>query len=74
MKPISFRVKTIVGIAIIESFFLFVLIYNSLGILEASHNKEFEQRAKTLSQLFAAATKNAVLSSDIATTAVPAIR
>jgi len=67
MKPLSFRVKTIVGIAFIESVFLFILIYNSLSILEESHNKEFEQRATTLSLLFAAATKNAVLSSDIAT-------
>ena len=67
MKPLSFRVKTIVGIAIIESFFLFILIYNSLSILDESHNKEFQQRATTLSLVFAAATKNAVLSSDIAT-------
>ena len=67
MKPFSFRIKTVIGIALIESFFLSILIFNSLDILKVSHQKELDQRATTLSRLFAAATKDAVLSSDIAT-------
>lgn len=67
MKPLSFRVKTILGIAIIESCFLFVLIFNSLLILKQSHQAEFDQRATTLSKLFSVAATDAVLSSDVAT-------
>ncbi len=67
MKPLSFRVKTILGIAIIESLFLFILIYNSLVILKQSHQNEFDQRATTLSTLFSVAASDAVLSTDIAT-------
>ncbi|MFD2228761.1 PAS domain S-box protein [Alkalimarinus sediminis] len=67
MKPLSFRIKVVFGITLIVSFFLSILILNSLSILKASHQKEFDQRANTLSALFTAATKDAVLSSDIAT-------
>ena len=67
MKPFSFRLKIVFGIVMIVSFFLSILIFNSLHILKKSHQKEFDQRANTLSSLFAAATKDAVLSSDVAT-------
>ncbi len=63
----SFRIKTILGIAIIEAVFLSILIINSLRIIETSHQKEISQTAKTLTSLFKAAISDAVLSMDIAT-------
>ncbi|MCP5208411.1 MAG: PAS domain S-box protein [Hahellaceae bacterium] len=64
---LSFRWKTVLGIALIEAVFLFVLIVNSLSILRQSHSEQIEQRAATLARLFAAATTDAVLSTDLAT-------
>ncbi|ARU55235.1 response regulator receiver and PAS sensor-containing signal transduction histidine kinase [Oleiphilus messinensis] len=63
----SFRLKTIVGIALIEAIFLFILIVNSLSILRQSHHDLMAQRANTLASLLAYATADAVLSTDLAT-------
>lgn len=63
----SFRLKTILGIAAIEAVLLFVLILSSLNLLRSSNEEELHKRAFTAAQLFAAVTKDAVLSSDLAT-------
>ncbi len=62
----SFRLKTILGIAAIEAVLLFILIWNSLLFLRASNEEELIKRADTTATLFATTTKNAVLSTDIA--------
>lgn len=64
---LSFRAKTILGIAVIEVIFLSVLIINNLQVLTYSHETEFQKRADTLAKVFANAATDAVLSSDIAT-------
>ncbi len=62
----SFRIKTIVGIALIEAVLLFILIYSSLNLLKTSNEEEFRKRADTVARLFATAAKEAVLSMDLA--------
>ncbi|TCS42391.1 PAS domain S-box protein [Reinekea marinisedimentorum] len=64
---ISFRTKTIVGIAVIEALFLSLLIVNSIKILSSSHEDELEYRANTLTNVFSHAVADAVLSLDLAT-------
>src|SRR6266540_5566739 len=62
----SFRIKTIVGIALIEAVLLFILIYSSLNLLKTSNEEEFRKRADTVARLFATAAKEAVLSMGLA--------
>ncbi|MCN4144446.1 MAG: PAS domain S-box protein [Thiohalomonas sp.] len=62
----SFRFKTIIGIALIESVLLVTLILSVLGFLENSHEKEINQRALSTAKLFATMSKDAVLASDLA--------
>ena len=63
----NFRVKTILGIALIESVLLVVLVISSLDFLRTSNEEQLTQRAATTSHLFVSATKNAVLATDLAT-------
>ena len=63
----NFRVKTILGIALIESVLLVVLVLSSLDFLRTSNEEQLTQRAATTSHLFTSATKNAVLATDLAT-------
>ena len=63
----SFRLKTILGIALIESILLLILIFSSMNFLSESNQAHLDQRAKTTSVLFSRAVKNAILSTDIAT-------
>ncbi len=63
----SFRLKTILGIALIESVLLLVLVLSSLDFLRTSNEEQLVQRATTTSKLFASATKDAVLATDLAT-------
>ena len=63
----SFRMKTLVGIAAIEGVLLFILVLSSLNYLRDSNDLELHHRAQTTAQLFAASSKNAILSSDLAT-------
>lgn len=67
MKTLSFRGKTIVGIALIEGVLLLVLVWSSMDYLRGSIQDELNKRARTTSQLFAAMAKNPVLSTDLAT-------
>ncbi len=62
----SFRLKTILGIASIEAILLLILIWNSLLFLTASNEEQLIKRADTTVTLFATTTKNAVLATDLA--------
>lgn len=66
MLPMSFRLKTIVGIAAIEAVLLLTLIVSSLHFLRASNEEELIKRASTVATLFATTTKDAVLATDLA--------
>ena len=63
----SFRLKTILGIALIEGILLVVLVYTSIDYLQASNSAEINKRAQSTASLFAAAAKDAVISTDIST-------
>jgi signal transduction histidine kinase len=62
----SFRLKTILGIACIEAVLLAILIFTSLDYLRRSNEEELTKRAHTAARLFATTTKNSVLGSDLA--------
>jgi PAS domain S-box-containing protein len=62
----SFRLKTIVGIALIEAVLLTVIVGSSLVSLRRTGEHELITRAHTTARLFAAMTKDAVLSTDLA--------
>jgi len=63
----SFRLKTILGIALIESLLLILLIVSGMNFLSKSNDSHLKQRAQTTSILFSKAVKDALLSSDLAT-------
>lgn len=63
----SFRLKTILGIALIETLTLSILIWNSLDALRTSHEQELVRSSQTAAQLFASMTKDAAISFDLAT-------
>lgn len=63
---VSFRLKTIIGIAIIEASLLFVLILSGLMYISESAQNEFINRATSTAKAFAVTTKDAVLATDIA--------
>lgn len=63
----SFRAKTILGIALIEGLLLFLLIVSSLDYLRTSNESQLLKRAYTTARLFASAAENAVLATDLAT-------
>ncbi len=62
----SFRFKTILGVALIEAVLLFLLIWSGLDYIESSNEREFTQRAQATVKSFAVTTKDPVLSSDLA--------
>lgn len=62
----SFRLKTILGIALIESVLLLVLVLSTLSFLHSSNQEQLLQRSRTMTQLFAATAKDAVLATDLA--------
>ncbi len=63
----NFRFKTILGIVLIESALLVILVLSSLDFLRTSNREQLTQNAVTTAKLFASATKNAVLATDLAT-------
>ena len=63
----SFRAKTILGVALIEGLLLFILIVSSLTLLRSSNEDELFKRAYTTAHLFASTAENAVLATDVAT-------
>ncbi len=62
----SFRFKTILGLALIEVALLGLLVWSSLSILHRSSNLQLVTRATTTATLFATTTQDAVLSTDLA--------
>lgn len=63
----SFRLKTILGIALIEIVVLAILVGNSIHHLKTSNEQELLTRAKVTAQLLATMTSDATLSLDLAT-------
>ena len=63
----SFRLKTVFGIAFIEGVLLLLLVYTSVDYLKSSNEAEISKRANAIVILFAAATKDAVISTDVST-------
>ena len=62
----SFRSKTIIGIALIEAVLLYVLVWSGLRYIEDSNQREFVQRVQATIDAFAVTVKDAVLASDLA--------
>ena len=62
----SFRLKTMLGIAIIEATLLFILVLYSTSELRLSNEQALYNRAETTTILFANTSEDAVLSTDIA--------
>lgn len=62
----SFRLKTILGIALIEAVLLIILISMILDYLKSTNYDALVKRASTTATLFATTTKDAVLSYDLA--------
>lgn len=62
----SFRLKTIIGIAIIEGTLLAVLILSGLWYISNSSQKEFVDRGDSIAKAFSVTAKDALLTSDIA--------
>lgn len=63
----SFLLKTVLGVAIIEAALLLLLVIGSNSALEASLNSELEKRSETTLALLDATARDAILSSDLAT-------
>jgi PAS domain S-box-containing protein len=64
---LSFRLKTILGIALIESLLLIILIIGGMHFLRTSNQDQLATRADSTAHLFAASTKDAVIATDLAT-------
>ena len=62
----TFRLKTVLGIAIIEAITLSLLIWTSLNFLKTSNERALMERASTTALMFATMTTDAVLSFDLA--------
>ena len=62
----SFRLKTILGIAFIEGVLLLTLIWTGLDLVHESLEDELTKRASAIATLFATTTKDPVLASDLA--------
>jgi signal transduction histidine kinase/ActR/RegA family two-component response regulator len=62
----SFRLKTVLGIAIIEGFLLMLLVWSSSQTLENSTFRELEKRGITAADMLSAAAKDAILGNDLA--------
>lgn len=63
---ISLRLKTVLGVAAIEGVLLAILIYTAIQFMSDTINKDMIKRANTTASLFAATTKDSVLSYDLA--------
>jgi len=63
----SFRLKVIFGIALIEVVLLTTLVISSIYYLKSSNEQQFEERAATSVRLLASMTTDAIIALDIAT-------
>ena len=67
VATMCFRIKTILGVAIIEGILLVLLVWSSMDYLTRSNQDELIKHAVTTAKLFAAMAKNPVLATDLAT-------
>ena len=65
----SFKTKTILGIAFIEALFLSILVWQSIDLLARSNQQALIRQAQETADLFGTQIKNALISSDLATLA-----
>ncbi len=63
----SFRLKTVLGIACIEALLLTILVISGLNYLSSSNAAQLERRAATTAKLVATMTGDAVIAVDLAT-------
>lgn len=63
----SFRLKIILGVALIEAALLAVLVWSGIRHQVAANEAELAKRAEAIATLFATASKDSVLSTDLAT-------
>ncbi|HYN78682.1 MAG TPA: ATP-binding protein [Lamprocystis sp. (in: g-proteobacteria)] len=63
---LSFRIKTVLGIALIEFVLLAVLVGLSLNYLASTKSQAIAERARSTADLFATLAKDAVLADDLA--------
>jgi PAS domain S-box-containing protein len=63
---VTFRLKTIIGIALIEALLLGILVISGLRWLRDSNTSQLISRGQTTANLFATTTKDAVLATDLA--------
>ena len=63
----SFRLKTIIGIAVIETVLLLILILTVLNFLKQTQSEELSKRIKIANQLLTTTAQDAMISSDLAT-------
>ena len=63
----SFRLKTVLGIAVLEIIFLSILIVSGLHYLRVSNEQQLMERSRTTANLVATMTSKAVVAMDIAT-------
>ena len=63
----SFRLKTVLGIAVLEIIFLSILIVGGLHYLRVSNEQQLMERSRTTANLVATMTSKAVVAMDIAT-------
>lgn len=63
----SFRLKTVIGIAVIEIVLLTILVLSGLHYVKTSNEKQFTERAHTTARLLSTMTTDAVVAFDLAT-------
>lgn len=63
----SIRLKTILGIALIETLLLCFMVWHGLAYLEESNTAQLDKRARTVAELFASASAAEVVTMDLAT-------
>lgn len=63
----SFRLKTILGVASIEILLLIILVWSSLSVLQSSHKASLQRQADVVISLFENATRDSLISHDIET-------
>ncbi len=62
----SFRLKTVLGIALIEAGLLFLLVVSGLGYLRSSNQEALAAKSSTTASLFATTIKQAMIATDLA--------
>src|SRR5471032_707100 len=66
MRPaLSFRAKTILGIALIEALLLGILVFSVLHFLRESNERQVQRHARVTAETFAAMSRDAVISHDL---------